>query len=179
MITIDELRKLGGVPSQQGMGVIKYKFGYQAYHFYSGEIHQVRNTGIHSHHHSFTSKVLKGELKNYIYRVDGTDPDSTYQIIRKKSRINAKYIIEQSNVNLIEACSFTTVAGQSYHIEYTTLHKIECKALKVITYLNLKPLPRQKTINFATDTSLSMFSEPHSPKSEAQCWEVIEDILND
>ena len=180
MITIDELRILNGTPAQEGLGVIKFRFNeHQAYHFYSGEIHKVRNTGIHNHHHSFTSEVLKGELKNYIYRVDGTDPDSTYQIIRKKSKINAKYIIEQNNVNLIEACSFTTMAGQSYHIEYTTLHKIECKASKVITYLNFQSRPRQETINFARDTSLSIFSKPHPSKSESQCWEIIEDILND
>jgi hypothetical protein len=179
MITIDELRTLGGTPIQGGLGVIKYLFrGNQAYHFYSGEIHTVRGTGIHNHFRGFTSSVFKGELKNYIYSTNETDPNSTYQLIRKRSKMNAKYIVERDNISLVETCSFTTIAGQSYSIDYTTLHKIECITPKVITYLRHQQ-SEQKTINYIIDTSLSQVYESHPPKSENDCWEIIEDILND
>lgn len=185
MITIDELRAIGSIPKQEGLGVIKFRFrGDQAYHFYSGDIHAVRNTGIHNHPYGFTSEVLKGEIKNYIYKLDGTDPDSTYQSIYKKSKLNANHTVEQDNVKLVEECVFTTAIGQSYSIEYTTLHKIECITPNVITHLTMHRHGKyhglkQTTVNYIIDTTLPIIVKPHPPKSESQCWEIIEAMLND
>lgn len=176
MITIDELRKFGSVPRQGGMGVIKYRVGDRAWHFYNGEIHQVKNTGIHEHFNDFTSYILKGELKNYIYTVGKTDPNSTLQLIQQQSKINSKQVVIQDNITLVEMCTFSTVAGQSYYLEQTALHKIEMLAPKVVTYIegDLSFSPRPLT--YVSDTAFEPRPK-NKPLSHAQCWEVMEDIL--
>ena len=179
MITVDELRALDGRPHYMGLGVIKHMFrGNRAYHFYSDKTLAIVED-IHEHRFGFTSTVIKGELKNYIYEIDGTDPNSTLQVERGECTAGAERNIIQSNINLIEACTFTTLPSQSYHIEYTTLHKVECITPKVITLLT-KELPnRQTNPRFITDTanpSVCAFSEP---KTEAECWELIEYTLSD
>ena len=179
MLTIDGLRKLGGSPHYMGLGVVKYFFrDDRAYHFYS-ELAPAIVDDIHEHRFSFTSKVVKGELKNYIYDVDGQDPNSTLQVERGECKAGAERNIEVPNANIIELCTFTTLAGQSYHISYNTLHRIECVTPKVITLLD-KELPFVQTNpRFVTDTAYPSVCAFSQPKTEAECWEIIDFTLKD
>jgi len=179
MITVDELRALDGHAQYMGLGVIKYAFRKnRAYHFYSNKILSIVDD-IHEHKFGFTSTVIKGELKNYIYEIDGTDPNSTLQVERGVCGRDTIRTLVQSNINLVESCTFTTRPGQSYHIEYTTLHKIECLTPKVITLLT-KELPlSQLDPQFITDATKQAVCAFSQPKSDAECWELIEYTLSD
>jgi len=178
MITIDELRGLEGRIKVAGQGAIKYHVGDESYHFYDGTTHEVRNTGIHQHYGGFKSHILKGELKNYIYTIDGTDPDSTLQLIRKKDKTDTQYALEQDTVNLITACSFSTRAGESYYIHYQTYHSIEMMAPKVVTHIRRIFPNMQPTIGYITDTTMPTAYE-NTRMTENEKWEIVEDILND
>ena len=181
MITIDYLRKLNGKPKQAGIGVIKFRVGNRAWHFYDGRIHRIINIGIHEHFNDFTSQVIKGELKNHIYTVNGTDPDSTLQLIRQQSKINAEYVVEQDNIKLIEACSFSTATGRSYYLQRTALHKVEMLAPKVITFLKSEgPWFEKRTLRYVIDTRIPPPDlSKNKRRSLSELWEIIEDILND
>lgn len=178
MLTIDGLRRLGGEPHYMGLGVVKYMFrGNRAYHFYSERAPAIVDD-IHEHRFSFTSKVVKGEMKNYIYEVFGTDENSTLRVERGECTSGAERIIEVENANVVELCNFTTKEGQFYHVDYRTLHRIECISPKVITLLD-KELPYEQTNpRFITDSenpSVCAFSQP---KSKKECWEIIEYTLS-
>lgn len=179
MITIDELRKLGGTPRQGGMGVIKWRVSPSlAYHFYSGDTHEVRGTGIHKHNLGMTSTILKGELRNYIYEIRGVDDDSTLQLIKKHNKLNADYTISQDKINLVEACTFTTVAGKSYTLDIDTLHSIECVADQTITEVRWDTSHQWKTAEFVVDTAEWDNDEKPRPRmTEEECWEIVEDML--
>ena len=178
-ITIDQLRRLNGKPHYMGLGVIKYVFrNTRSYNFYSEKSAFLVND-IHEHRFSFTSKVIKGELKNYIYEVFGADPTSTLQVERGECKPYAERWVEVYNANVVELCNFTTKEGQSYRINFRTLHRVECVTPKVITLLNKKLPFDQQQPRFITDStqpSVCAFSEP---KSEDECWEIIEYTLSD
>jgi hypothetical protein len=176
MITIDYLRRLGGTIRPEGIGVLKYRVGNEAYHFYDGTIHEVRNTGIHQHYWNFSSEVIKGELRNRMYVVNGTDSNSTLQVVRKKDANTKKFSVEQDNITLTEAYSFSTVAKQSYYLYYTVFHKIEMMSPKVVTHLRCS-LRVQETIGYIKDTTIQTH-EPNPSMTEDECWEIAEDILN-
>ncbi len=179
MLTVDGLRKLDGKVSYMGLGVIKYKFrNNRAYHFYS-EMAPAIVEDIHEHRFNFTSKVVKGALKNYIYDVQGQDKNSTLQVERGECTANAERTTEVPNANIVELCNFVTEEGQSYYIHYTTLHRIECLTPKVITLLD-KELPNvQENPRFVIDTNNPSVCAFSQPKSEQECWEIIEYTLND
>jgi len=177
MITIDELRQLGGYAHYMGLGVIKYVFRKnRAYHFWS-DLAPAIVEDIHEHRFGFTSKVVKGELKNYIYDVVGQDPNSSLQVERGECVSGAERIIEVPNANIVEMCTFTTVEGKAYTIAYDTLHRVECVTPKVITLLD-KNLPfQQENPRFVTDANNPSVCAFSQPKSEKECWEIIEYTL--
>lgn len=179
MITIDQLRALNGRPHYMGLGCVKYVFrqSSQAYHFYSDKA-EILVEDIHEHRFGFTSKVIKGELKNYIYDVHSSDPESTLQVERGECKPGAERIVEVANANVVELCTFVTSPGQTYSLHQTTLHRIECVTPKVITVINREPMTELMP-RFIIDTanpSVCAFSEPKSVK---ECWEIIEYTLGD
>ena len=179
MITIDQLRALGGRPHYMGLGCVKYVFrgGSQAYHFYSDKA-EILVEDIHEHRFAFTSTVKKGTLKNYIYDVHGTDPDSTLQVERGECRPDAERVVEVANASIVELCTFVTAPGQSYHLDQTTLHRIECLTPKVVTLINREPMIETKP-RFIVDTANPSVCAFSKPKSEKECWELIEYTLDD
>lgn len=179
MITIDELRKLGGLAKYNGTGVVKLHVGRtQIYRFYSDMATTV-SEDIHEHRCNFTSTVLKGVLKNYIYDVAGQDPASILEIVRSKCEANAEKIIEVPNAVLIEQCNFTTMPGESYYLAYNVLHQIERVTPKVVTLMQKEPNV-QEAARIVMDTSITEYVCPISvKKSEKECWEIIEYTLND
>ncbi len=179
MITIDQLRALDGRPHYMGLGCVKYVFrgGSQAYHFYCDKA-EILVEDIHEHRFGFTSTVKKGTLKNYIYEVHGTDPESTLQVERGECTAGAERIVEVANANVVEICTFITEPGQSYTLQQTTLHRIECISPKVVTLINRQPMVEQ-TPRFITDAANPSVCAFSKPKSVDQCWEIIEYTLND
>lgn len=181
MITIDQLRALGGKPHYMGLGCVKYVFKHSgqscAYHFYSDKA-EILVEDIHEHRFGFTSTVKKGILKNYIYDVHGTDPESTLQVERGECKSGAERVVEVANANVVELCTFVTEPEQSYHLHQTTLHRIECLTPKVITMIRREPMIETMP-RFITDTAKPSVCAFSQPKPVKECWEIIEYTLND
>ena len=77
MITIDELKKLGGRIAYTPVGLIRIEYDkHHLYHFYSEHAPPLVIENIHTHPHSFTSNVLKGGIRNDIYRYEETEEGS-------------------------------------------------------------------------------------------------------
>lgn len=178
MITIDELRKMGGYPHYLGLGVIKCRIGKdEAYHFWSDRS-PVLVDQIHDHRFGFTSTVLKGVLKNTIFVVDGQDPDSMLQVERGECKEGAEREILVPNAKMKEVINFTTAPGESYYIAYDTLHQIELMTPKVITHIKKEPFS-QMAPRYVVDTSIERVCAMSQPKTQDECWEIIEYTIND
>lgn len=177
-LTVDKLRKLGGYPHYLGLGVIKCRLKDDlSYHFYSERSPAIVDN-IHEHRFGFTSTVLKGRLKNIIYDVDGSNPESTLQVERGECRPGVERVIEVENAKIIELCSFITPPGESYHIESYTLHRIQWLTDKGITFLEKEPVVRIDP-RFVEDISKPRVCAMSQPKSKEECWEIIEFTLQD
>lgn len=173
MITVDELRKLGGYPHYLGLGVIKCRIGNdRAYHFYCDRA-EVLVDQIHDHRFSFKSTIVAGSLKNYIYEITGSDPESTLQVERGRCEVGAHRSIVVHNAKMVEVCNFTSAEGSSYYMPYNTLHQIERLTPVVITYLEKEPFSQFEP-RFVVDTSQPRVCAMSKPKTQDECWEIIE-----
>jgi hypothetical protein len=176
MITVDELRALGGYPHYLGLGVIKCRVGNdRAYHFYCDRAEVLVNQ-IHDHRFSFKSTILRGELKNYIYEIAGTDPTSTLQVERGECKKGAERTIEVHNAKMKEICNYTNVEGGSYYMPYDTLHQIERLSPVVVTYIEKEPFSQMEP-RFVVDTSEPRVCAMSKPKTQDECWEIIDYAL--
>ena len=178
MITVDELRERGGYPHYLGLGVIKCRIGAdESYHFYSDRAPVLVNQ-IHDHRFGFTSTVLKGRLKNTIYNTDGQDPNSTLQIERGECKKDAERVVITPNAKFVKACEFFTSAGESYYIAYDSLHQVEYLTPKIITHLFKEPITQVEP-RFVVDTTVPRVCAMSEPKTQDECWEIIEYTIND
>lgn len=176
MITVDDLRKMGGYPHYLGLGVIKCRVGAdESYHFYSDRAEVLVNQ-IHDHRFGFTSTILKGVLKNTIYIIDGQDPDSVLQVERGECKKEADREILVANANMKELINFTSCVGESYYIAYDTLHQIEVVTPTLVTHLKKEPFS-QIAPRFVVDTSMPRVCAMSKPKTQDECWEIIEYTL--
>jgi len=179
MITIDELRNASRKVSYGGIGVVRLELSLERmYRFYS-DMTPDMTAGIHDHLYSFKSTVVKGALKNYVYSIAGQNPDSTLQVVRCKWKENADTTVEVSNAIITERCHFTTIVGQSYYLEHSTLHQIERVTPKIITLMergqHIRNTGRVVLDASVTDHLSAMIVD----KSEKECWEIIEYTLSD
>jgi hypothetical protein len=178
MLTIDELRRLGGYPHYLGLGVIKCRIGHdESYHFYSDRAPVLVNQ-IHDHRFGFKSTIIKGILRNIIFVIDGQDLNSTLQVERGECKRGAEREVLVANAKMKELCRFDTGVGDSYNIEYDTLHQIELVTPKVITHLKKEPFSQLEP-RFVVDTSEPRVCAMSQPKSQKECWEIIEYTLLD
>lgn len=175
MITVDWLKENDGYPHYSGLGAIKCRLKYnRAYHFYSDHSPTLVNR-IHDHRFGFTSTIIKGKLENTIYEIDGQNPESILQVERGECKRGAEQKIIMPNANVKKLVSFTTGIGESYHIEYDTLHQINQMTPAVITYLMKEPVSQLEP-RLVIDTSIPrVCSWP--PKTQKECWEIIEYTL--
>lgn len=180
MITIDELRKLNGQAHYMGLGVIKYNFGddWSAYHFYSDQI-PILVDDIHDHRYSFTSTIKKGILKTYIYDIHPVDQYTDHKFVGRLCSPESQPEVIHENINLIETANFTTIEGNSYSIDYRTLHRVELVTKHVITYIHDKSPMEQKMPHFITDKRNEEVCAFSHRMNKKQCWDLIEYILED
>jgi hypothetical protein len=175
-LSVDALRKLGGYPHYLGLGVIKCRIGSNSsYHFYCDRAPILVNQ-IHDHRFGFTSTILVGRLRNIIYEIAGQDPTSTLQVERGECKKGAEREVLVENAKMVEVDRFVTSPGESYYIAHDTLHMIEHLDPVTITYLEKEPFAKLEP-RFVVDTSLPRVCAMSQPKSQDECWEVIEYAL--
>lgn len=177
MITIDELRKLKGRAVYHPLGAIRLMFGRGfVYHFYSDQSPMMSDENIHTHPYSFKSTVYKGGVRNIVYHYEETDQDTECRLLERACREGACERDLYDNVNFHEALRFDTMAGNSYNIHYSVMHKIELIGPKVISLLEKQP--NESDALFILDKDIVWNDdELFGLKSEEECWEIIEYTL--
>lgn len=167
---------MGGYPHYLGLGVIKCRIGNdKAYHFYCDRAPCIVNQ-IHDHRFSFKSTTVAGRLRNIIYEIDGQDSNSPLQVERGECKAGAEREILVKNANLVEVERFVTAPGESYFIKHDTLHRIEHLDSVTITFLEKQPFAKMEP-RFVVDTSLPFVCAQSQPKTQDECWEIIEYAL--
>ena len=187
MITIDEVRALAeqqnSIPRYNGLGMIRLHLYNDAYMFYSDKTEPFNHT-IHDHRYSFTSSVLKGTLKNRLYSFDVVDYETDYMVTYKNmvGRIDYETYgrTMHENVELRETCTFETRAGQQYHLDRSAFHSAEAITDKVITHMTRPRDPSWEAMSEFIVNKKKPYEGVYSrPMSEKQCWEIIENTIND
>jgi len=178
--TIDQLREQYiGQMFYHGLGMIKFRIDDRfSYHFYSDDTPPIVD-GIHDHHYNFKSDILMGIIKNYVYSVDGQDPNSTLRVEQGRGSLTGQQerVVVLENANLVELFSFERSEGESYNMAYDTFHCVETITDKVVTLIDTEipfAQPHTNVIINTTKENVGAFSQP---KSTDRCWEIIEDIL--
>lgn len=181
-LTIDGLRLLGGKISYTPVGVIRLEFSKERmYHFFSEHAPPILLDNIHTHPHSFTSKIIKGGIRNHIYNVEDTEEESDYCVRRVAFRKREKAQIEMYRENTVsqEVVRFDTYAGGTYTIGSTTMHTIDILEPKTITLLECSPYIAALTdVYFQMRKDVSYTRDQlHNLKTEQECWEIVADTL--
>lgn len=186
MITIDELRELGSNPFHMGYGIVRMYLkntnNEQAYQFYLNEI-AAPGMPPHQHRYSFNSTVVKGALTNIVYRVVGTDPNSTLQIEEREPGHQLNRHLVQPNVAIQEACQFTVYEKEEYSIHWETYHIVKSATPKTVTHIT-KTGYADKEPRYITDTVEPTEPYHHQLGNDVfklmptnQCWEIIEEVM--
>tara|TARA_R110001592_G_scaffold1805_8_gene10818 strand:- start:6073 stop:6618 length:546 start_codon:yes stop_codon:yes gene_type:complete len=178
MYTIDQFRKMGGKTMYVGTGTIKLLLnkGFNIYNFYSDKA-ELLIDDIHDHRSGFNSTILKGTLRNILYKIDGEDPESKYRLEYGECKEGSERVIVQDNVVFKETCRFDQIEGTSYFMEHDVLHSIELMTPSVITHMVRNPLVKQAP-NFIIDTTKPFKCAFSEPKTDKECWEIIEYTIN-
>jgi len=182
-ILIDNLRNLGTTPRILAIGAVELPINEtQAYHFYSKETPQTIDD-IHNHRNSFTSLVVSGGIRNYLYDVKESDK-STLQLVRgacsgvchASKKLCCKVDVELENVHVTEVCKFDTLTDSSYRLEYNLFHKVEKLTPTIITLITREERA-QDTVQFVIDLDDPTECELRGFNDTDKCWEIIQDAL--
>jgi len=195
MITIDKLRELARqnktTPAWNGLGVIKLRFAPPnsrtgdkslAYHFYSDRT-EANYHPIHDHVFSFTSSVLKGTLESTFYDFIVTNKETDYAL-RSSTYGDFKNELVHANIELYEACKFNTHVGHNYWLDYRALHKVHPVTPNVVTLINKINRPDQSVVweqerfNYIQDKRVPYVNTQFEQMPVDECWDIIEDILD-
>ncbi|MGV7235523.1 MAG: hypothetical protein ACQ9ET_04620 [Nitrosomonadaceae bacterium] len=188
MITVDELRKMGGRIAYTPVGLIRIEPNkYQLYHFYSPDAPPILEENVHTHPQSFKSTVIKGGIRNHIYRVDDVMEETDYCVrcvkfrvppaLQQSSTKTAKVV--RKNVSYEKCVTFDTYEGNNYDLHYTTMHEVEILEPKTATILDCRPhIGAYPDVFFVMGKDVSYTKEQlHNRKTEKECWEIVADVL--
>ena len=141
---------------------------------------------IHTHPHSFTSKVIKGGIRNHIYRVEDSVPETDYCVrsilfrvpLTKNDGTKTATIVRE-NVSYEKTVTFDTYEGREYQIHKSTMHMIDILEPKTITLLTCNPyIGASPETYFVMGKDVSYTKEQlHNTKSKSECWEIVADTL--
>jgi hypothetical protein len=151
------------------------------YHFFSVHAPPIIADNIHTHPHSFTSNVIKGGIRNHIYRIDDAERETNYCVRRLRFRADPATPVEtvRDNVSYEKTVTFDTYAGNEYDIHNTTMHKIELLEPKTITLIECSPhIGALIDVYFVMDKNTSYTKEQlHNRMNKVKCWEIVADTL--
>jgi len=177
MLTIDGLRKLKGRAVYHPLGAIRLHFrGNMVYHFYSDQAPMMSDENIHTHPYSFKSTVYKGGVRNIVYHYEEAENETECRLLERACREGACEQNKYENVDFYEALRFETLAGESYNIHHSVMHKIELVEPKTVTLLEKGPVIGDAL--FILDKDIVWNDEElFNLKPEEECWEIIEYTL--
>lgn len=178
MLTVDQLKKMGGYPHYSGLGVIKCRIGSdRSYHFYCDKTPCIIDQ-IHDHRFGFRSTLVAGRLRNIIYEVVGQDSNSVYQLEEGECKPGAERKILLRNADVVEVDRFVTEPGNSYYIKHDTLHRIEHLDPVTITYLEKDPFAKMEA-HFVINTTRPRICAASLPESHGDADHTIVRVTHD
>jgi len=177
MLSIDEFKKLDGKAVYHPLGAIRLHVDkLTVYHFYSDQSPMMSEDNIHTHPYSFKSTVFKGGIRNIVYHYEETEENTECRLLERACREGACERDLYKNVNYYEALRFDTMAGESYNIHHSVMHKIEVISEKAVSLLEKQPIEADAL--FILDKKIVWNDEElFNLKSEKECWEIIEYTL--
>lgn len=174
LLDIDWLKKNHQMIHYFGLGFIQLKVTDTIrLHFYTVELPKiVDDEEIHNHRYSFTSRIMKGSMYNYLYEVV---PGLGYEKVPETCNPN----IEVPDDVKKEACTFRycgyqlMTKGSQYCIEHHQFHKV--KATHCITLLIRGPYEKQYAEVIRPFGAKAVC--PFSVKlPETRLWEVVDSM---
>lgn len=180
MLTIDGLKKLNGQIVYHPLGAIRLIFSRGGkklvYHFYSDQSPMQDPTNLHNHPYTFTSKIFKGTLRNFIYDVSESETETKHKMIQRECCENSPTPIIHENVERVNTLTFDVSEGQSYNIHHSVIHRIELVTPKVISLLEKGPTVIKPY--FVLEQHIEhKDGELFNLKPESECWEIIKYTL--
>lgn len=179
MITIDKMqRDCLYPPRYMGLGCIKLnlKDG-TLYNFYNVERTDAFSDHIHNHQFTFDSEIMRGGLRNNIYRIDDVPEGSDFKLVMGACTKGIEWDLIRDNVVATQTGYFDTLCGDVYHMDVDTFHKIEWLGDKVISRIH-NIIWKRKEAQFIHSKSNPPICAFSRPKDQFECWEIIEDTMS-
>jgi len=154
-----------------GLGFIQLKID-ETYrlHFYSPELPSITED-IHNHRYHFTSKVLKGNISNFLWKIE--DGDS--HLLKNEScnpDITAPVLDKLCSAKLVELGVYET--GHSYQLTDDVFHQVEAE--NCVTLLKRGDYTKEfaQIVIPKDEQSVCPFSKKID---ETTLWKLIKDML--
>lgn len=161
-----------------GLGFIQIKLPCSSrMHFYNGSLPSIMPVEeVHNHKYSFTSYILKGTLKHYVYGVED-DPRARSKFVREAETCGSGSIPHwycPRPVNYGEVYHAEYTAGSSYCVHHDVFHRV--KSNWAITYLELGGYekPYAEVIRDRYADKVCPFSKTIP---EPELWKIVGDMI--
>ncbi len=178
IMTLDKMQREALYPPRyMGLGCIKLNLkNGELLNFYHMDRGPPFAEFIHNHQFTFDSEVLKGTLRNIMYRIDEVEEDMNQKMVFGACTKGIEWEVIKPNVNAVETRVFDTAVGGTYHMPVEDFHHVERLDDKVITRVHNIVWHRQEAyfIHPKDEPVLCAFSRP---KDVNECWEIIEDTM--
>lgn len=160
-----------------GLGFVQLKLNdYQRMHFYHPSLEAFAEEP-HDHRYPFISTVLKGALKNTIWKTraeGGEEAELRYESCKK----------DEAQVPPTEKCrryrvgEFITRKGSSYYMDEGLFHQVErVGSGPCITFLE-RPEPIKEFARVLAEPGAPSVCPFSKNLSEEELWQIVEDCLN-
>ena len=160
-----------------GLGFIQIKLGEkERVHVYTPEVTLTSDEEeIHNHRYDFKSTVLKGSLKNKIYKISPSDK-GTFTLVDEACNPDVPKSKNQILVlKPLLISEFTTTANYSYFLDKDTFHQVQAEK-GTITLVERGPVIK--------DMAQIVFSNKQIPTcpfsvnlEESQLWDIVRSHL--
>lgn len=171
--SIDDLRSYG-TPTWFGLGFIQLKMDENnRFHFWHPELptNSVYEHEWHDHRYDFKSSVIVGSITNELasWRSNPSGDHAIWEVCCAGNGATYK-----GEVDLIPVGSFTTHAGDSYHLSRDALHRVQAERCMTLQTRTTGPVKFKANV-VATSFSDSNPFEETLPTD--MMWEIISDIV--
>ena len=154
----------------------------EAYHFYTVRAPRLLDD-LHSHKRSYISKVVRGEICNHIYEIQGVDPDSDKLLVNTNCELLcgiggcAAHKVVQRNLNVVKVAEPITKQGETYGLTFMDFHKFELVSDgPVITHMHHSTVLQPETQIIVDESYLTNNCCPPEV-SEDELWSMVESCL--
>jgi hypothetical protein len=154
----------------------------EAYHFYTAEAPRLIDD-LHSHKRSYTSTVIRGEVKNHIYEIRGIDPTGGKLLVNTDCELLcghggcAAHRVVERFLNVVKVKELITKQGETYGLTFMDFHKFELVSDgPVITHMHYSKILQPETQIIVDESYLTNKCNPPEVSDEV-LWSMVESCL--